>query len=379
MRISLLILVASLAGCAAHAAPRDTVLVSRTGSPPLQPAPPPGDVVLSDPLPSDALPVDPVPSDPPPGDPLPGVGPAPAVASAAIQTTPGLRPQSVVQWTRTDLVPFQQWRALPGNILGVVWMAGAQPWGAGYEHSATTSRDTRRDEYKFGVDGTSPYAVYFESDGRGFNFLQAWTGGGRGTYDAAMFNHTTPNRWGLARRAHLVEVEVNGRRGARAGIHFVVTGARVLDGTPTYPPHIDEVLVALRQRFDAVFANERPELEGLYTAAVQNVGPRYAFGPPTREPVGVFPTWLSTARAIEVVFTAGVSGEGVDRTYQPGARGCPPCPPGAPCVECNRMVADQPPTATVHAGFAIRYRVDARGLIVAETRYADRADTSVSR
>lgn len=354
---------AGLVGCFVQTAPQDTVLVNRW-QPPL---PPPDDQhqvtaqsVLGDPLPDDAVVVQ------------TGLPPAQGIT---VRAAPGLTPQVVAVWQRSDLVPFQSWIELPGSVVGMIWMAGPQAWGAGYEHSATPSQQASRDEYKFGVDGTSPYAVYFQSDGRGFNFLRGWSGGGRGVFDAAMFSATTPNPWGLSRRAHIVEVDVNARQGAPAGPHFVVTGARVLDGTSAYPPLADEVLIALRQRFDAVLGDERPELEGLYSSGVRSIGAPYAFGPPTAEPVGVFPTWRRDAGAIEVVFTSGARGEGRGATTTQAAD-CPHCPLGAPCMRCDPRPLDVTQTATVKVGYAIRYRVDARGLIVAETRYAGRLETS---
>jgi hypothetical protein len=366
MRASLLLSLALLAGCVVHPARQDTVLVRRGQPAPLLP-PPPDDSrqgvtqgVLSDPLPNDTLAV---------------LMPQPPLPSVSISAAPGLRFAVVAQWTQADLVPFQEWHELPGTVTGLIWMAGPQAWGAGYEHFGGPSQQGDRDEYKFGVDGTSPYAVYFVSDGRGYNYLTNWSGGGRGAFDAAMFDCDTPNAWGLSRRAHVVEVDVNGRQGAPPGVHFVVTNARVLDGTSAFPPRADEVLLALRRRFDAVLADERPELDGLYASAARAAGGEYSFGARTNDPIGVFPTWRRDAQAMEVVFTAGSSGVGRGPSTQ-GMDQCPHCPPGAPCMRCDPSSFQLTPTAVVKVTFAVRYRVDARGLIVAETRYAGRVETT---
>jgi hypothetical protein len=40
------------------------------------------------------------------------------------------------------------------------------------------------------------------------------------------------NPFGLKRFAHIVELDVNGGRGAASNLHFVATRVKVLDGTP---------------------------------------------------------------------------------------------------------------------------------------------------
>ena len=95
-----------------------------------------------------------------------------------------------------EVIPFQRWSNVPSYVVGILYEAGAQEWGGSIGHGRNAHTGTGRNEYKFSFDGTSPYALYFESDGRGENYLTGWgvpvPGQKYEQYDAAMFDSSTP-------------------------------------------------------------------------------------------------------------------------------------------------------------------------------------------
>jgi hypothetical protein len=180
------------------------------------------------------------------------------------------------------LVPFQQWPQVPARVRGIVYVAGPQPWGGAINHMRGIEASPDRREYKFSFDRSSPYAIYFESDGRGYNYLHGWqvpTPTGPMHINSAMFLQDTPNTWGMNRRAHLVEIDVNhGRGGVGGHVHFVGTSVRVLDGSASHPMRVEDVLLQLTARFQ------------------QERGQRST---------GIWPTWIESEGVLEVLFYAG--------------------------------------------------------------------------
>lgn len=282
----------------------------------------------------------------------------------------------VREWqNRADLVPFQVWPELPGRVVGVLWAAGPQPWGATVSHAGGFERHPSRTEYKFAADGSSPYALYFPSDGQGSNVLDHWSvplpDGSHAVMAprSAMFLPSTPNPWGLHRAAHLVEVEVNhGRGGHGHYIHFVATDVRVLDGTDAFAPHVDDVFVALRSRFDATLEEHQAEIVEHLSSVQRELGDDVVRAP-SEDVIAILPTWLTRENALEVLFYREVqfASEGAPREEWSE---CPPCPPGAPCMACDPQMIRRTPYTTYGYRFAIRYRVDPRGVLVTETIYA---------
>lgn len=309
-----------------------------------------------------------------------------AIDVAPLRSAKGLVFSEVTNWKLKDLVPFQVFPAVPASLVGIIWSSGRQPWGSGYDHGAMTSSSKDRLEYKFGVNGSSPYAVYFVSEGQGYNFLQNWSvpippsangGANYVQYNAAMFSATTQNKWNLSRLAHIVEVDVNDKRGG-VGIHFVITNARVVDGTPAFPPRADDVLIALRARFNTYLATQEDTIRAKLTKAVSTQPKTVHFGLQTIGPVGVFPTWNTARGAMEVVFTRQTTQTGKG-TPQRSANRCPPCPPGAPCAACDENMFVRTPVVEISVPTAVRYIVDKSGEVIAETRYLPIAPVNLER
>jgi len=289
-----------------------------------------------------------------------------------------LTPSEITTWTLREVVPYQSHPRVPATLVGLIWARGPQPWGAGYEHDGRPLSRKDYSEYKFGFDGSSPYAVYFVSDGRGINFRKNWSVGlepgarigedkGTARYDAAMFQATTPNDWGLSRIAHVVDVDVNDKRGG-VGIHFVITNARVIDGTPAFPPQANNVLIGLRARFNTYLVANEERIRKTLDAEVSTLQSSYRFGRRIKSVVGVFPTWNTSKKAMDVVFTR-VTNQAGEGNAKPNGKQCPPCPPGAPCMLCREEMIFMTPTADVAVLTAVRYVVDKTGEVVEETHY----------
>lgn len=269
------------------------------------------------------------------------------------------------------LVPRQQWPVVPGHVVGLLVQSGPQPWGATYGYWGAPATDAARDEYVFTFEGSSPWAIYFPSDGRGRNFMRAWSvptpQGAFATAGVAMFGRDTANAWGLRGRAHLVDVEVNsGRGGQRAQPHFVITSARVLD-TTRLAVSPEDALVALRLRFDRMVAT----LGGDVARARAEIRSRAGAVP---EQVGVAPTWYDGPRTLVVTMTLTANAQqptGPARTETVACPECPCTPQGcAPCVPCTPTVRTVVPIATTSIQVAARYTVDRAGRLTEETLFS---------
>ncbi|PRQ06661.1 hypothetical protein [Enhygromyxa salina] len=179
----------------------------------------------------------------------------------------------------SDVIPSQRWPDVPGRVVGLLYQRGQQPWGEALHHAGAflSDRDLKRTEYAFSTDGSSPYALYFLSpNGGGNNHISRWqveTPGGVTHFDAAMFEASTPNSWGLQHPAHIVEIEVNQGRGGR-GLHFVATDLRVLDGHERIPADPTAQLVQVRERFDLLVNDNRPALKRMYAESSRRANAR---------------------------------------------------------------------------------------------------------
>ncbi len=277
-----------------------------------------------------------------------------------------------------DVIPYQHWINVPSYVVGILYEAGAQEWGGSIGHTRNPHTATRRNEYKFSFDGTSPYALYFESDGRGENYLTGWgvpvPGQKYEQFDAAMFDSATENDWGLERKAHLVELEVNNGKGG-GGLHFVVTDARVLDGTDGFPLDTTAVLVNLRRRFDTELEARRDELSDRMAESKQRaedkvVGERHPEKARPAAQVAIWPSWHREDRRLSVTFVY-LAGGTIDETIPAKDVKHPDCPPGAPCVDWG---PPQPQPASHHYGVEMgaTFEVDASGGVTALTIYEPR-------
>jgi len=306
----------------------------------------------------------------------------PQAPSEADLVATNVRARVVENWGGyLSLVPFQTWPELPGRAVGLLMASGQQPWGGSINWTRGLEHDTARIEYRFLFDRSSPYAVYFVSDGRGFNYMRGWSvptpGGGQSRHQGvAMFRPDTPNDLGLRRLAHLVEVEVNGGSGGK-GIHFVITGLRVLDGTRTHPLHPDDVLVALRKRFDATLAGYRARTTAILYKARAGLPKDWKIPRRAEAQIAVWPTWVEKDSVLEAVFVAR-AGEAAQGPATETMRRCPPCPctpdgKCAPCARCDPTPIVERPSRQYGWEVAATYRVDRSGRLSGETIYAPRA------
>ncbi len=299
--------------------------------------------------------------------------PLPPIDASSVQRS------TVASWDVSQLFPFQQWPVVVGRRRGLLVSAGAQPWGGSVIWSGGLDTSTDRTEYRFYAEGSSAYAVYFHSpDGRGFNPMGSWRlldeRGATHTMPIAMFLHDTANDWGLHRRAHLVEIDALTPESRANALHFVIRGARVLDGTTEFPLVVEDTLRQLRARFDDEVGGQAGAIDASLAARRSRVPAGYERRAPDGPTVVAFPTWQDDGGALEVVFFARYQEAhlGPERTRM---RPCPPCPcdPVAGCAPCALCVPEEETFRDqVNAGYelAVRYRVDREGGLTRETVYA---------
>ncbi|MCB9561552.1 MAG: hypothetical protein H6709_09310 [Kofleriaceae bacterium] len=266
-------------------------------------------------------------------------------------------------------LPAQVWPTLGPREVGLV-IASSGPWGEliGWTPFIAPPRAAGdHAPYWFYNRGGSAQAVYFASDGRGQNFLRDWQvplpGGRIGHFDAAMYDALTPNPWGLSAEAHLVEVEVNGGEGAPPNLHFVVTDARIVDGTDAYPLVAADALTAARAAWDRWVVATRPVTDQTIEDARAASGEPYGDETVQTE-VGLLPTWLPESRVLRVTFYRRVRRTST-RTAMVSPRQT--CRKGAPC-----MVRHPVRTTSTHsygAEQALIVDLDDHGRIVDEVSF----------
>lgn len=349
----------------------------------------------SDRVPSDAVepsaadPVEPVtgeaptPTDEPSSDDsVPAVTPpvAPTLAPDDVADDPEV-PLEPVQTEREpglleELIPFQQWPDLESEAIGLLYVGRLHAQMHAFDHGLFAKESEQSDRYRFGANGSSPYVLYFESSGDGYNFLPDFSvpiaEGGEATYEAAQFGPDDLARWDVSKPVHLVKLDVNdGQGGSR--LHFVATGAEVLDGSAEYPfdptELISDAAVAAGQTFgisgfDLMLEVERDQAElALGSSAEQSVELEMV-----SSVTGFWPTWDEAEQRLRVVFAQREAAQWV--ALGELVTDAPDCPPGAPCALPEPMVH-----ATVSSfGLeqAIVYEFDASGRQVDRTEHPPR-------
>lgn len=303
---------------------------------------------------------------------------------------PQLETEVVETWTGVDSL-YPRWVTpdLPGRAVGLLlstaWWAAAPP-------NCRDRPPEDRVEYRFAHGKTSGYALYFPSDGRGFNFLPAWSvqlpfreiEGGQGQggafrIDAAMYRPDTANPWGLETCAHMVELEVNHGRGG-TGIHFIATALRIVDGTERFAGSAQGVLEALSARFAADREGRRAVIDAALRQRARDLNP-----PPPEPltpallgdaPPQMVATWDHARSELDVLLFERATGE---LSAHRGRQTIPPvdCPPGAPCAYRESGTFDLFTVWTITAEAAARYRVDHQARLVRETHFTPRVSVHV--
>ncbi|MCB9566651.1 MAG: hypothetical protein H6710_05460 [Myxococcales bacterium] len=296
-----------------------------------------------------------------------------------------LAPTRVATWRdEMSVAPFPN-DPLPGRAIGLLWSVA---WWSGGPPNCTDAPPEERVEYHFSRGHDSHYALYFPSDGRGFNYLTGWSvelplsaGGGRFHGDAAMFRADTPNPWGLGACAHLVEVEVNGGRGGQS-IHFIATALRQVEGTDAFAGNAQEVLEALIERLLGALAGEHARVDQAIAAQrgeARERGsdlsglPRTLDELPPAAPM-VIATWLPEPGELDVRVRLRREASASRVVGREVIRDTNSCPPGAPCAHREQGTFETVATATLRVTVGARYRVDRRARLVSETFYAPQVE-----
>lgn len=288
---------------------------------------------------------------------------APWAPAAAVEKRPLVTsqvvPKSVAEWKDAELGLglAMEPATLPGTMRGFLFSAvypNADP-----------------PPYSFTGPSGATGTAYFVSDGRGVGFVKGFqrrlTDGSRLLIDGAQLPPGVANPWKLSRPLHLVDLEVNGGRGdATKDQLFVITNARVLDGSEVLPIDLGAAMTALSARA----ADRFKALEGAAARTQKNVEAELPVGTQrdTREEwpaaTGSRLTWDDAKREISLVHV-----QRRKLRYEAPPRPLPVrCAPGAPCQQQVEY-----PVFEVEVVQAVRQVVSANGVLMEETVYQPRA------
>jgi hypothetical protein len=254
-------------------------------------------------------------------------------------------------------IPFQQWPDLGDRVIGIVYAGGKEPWGGSIDHLRGVDANPQNHEYVLAANGSSPYPLLWAASSGGSNFLPGVTvcipGGATDKVDAALYKPGDKNAYKLSRRAHIVELVINGGKGS-CGEQFVVTGARILDRTHAIPMDPEKTLLELRRRFDKLVAKHKTDLR----ATIEKL-PLGVKNEKTTKDLGVLPSWLGPEEQLEVLFVYRELREGLklSATWRP-----------APFLFARPRMPD-PVRVAKGAAIGARYTVDKTGKFIGEKIY----------
>jgi hypothetical protein len=254
-------------------------------------------------------------------------------------------------------------RPLGARAQGVLQMPGEYPWGVHYEPGFPWewARSEKSSQYRLIIGSDEHCVPYFPAPpgtAESFPFRAPESGPGSGPavrHSVARNPVAAVRGYGAVNQAHLVEVEVNGGRGA-TGSSFVVASLRVIDGTSEVPWVLTDQLLRLRRRFDAAVRSHGRQLEAALTKAKRaraaQPGGTILRELETFELVIFEPTWDPSDRRLTVFF-------GHKRQGGFWIRSAPPARQG------NVKHAPAPPERGVSylAAMGARYVVDASGAL----------------
>ena len=297
-----------------------------------------------------------------------------AAQPISVLSTQEAKQSVVAEWSLFEIHPETQWGKLSPRVIGVLFKADPR-WGEHLGHRPDATGGWGG--FHFGLGERTPLVPYFLSDGRGDNFMRGWprisATGERLLVDAAALSGDLAAEAGFPRAAQLVELEVNGGWGDIGNsLHFVATRGRVIDGTTRYPLRVDDALIMLRGRFDAQLAEQRPAIAAALAQFADRVhidAPEATLAP-IDENVGLRASWLPEDALLDVLVYCRVHQHALGPEYPVRPCTVEPCTNGRPCVPCDPTPRVARERADFGRHFAVRYRVDMQGVLVAEITYA---------
>lgn len=223
----------------------------------------------------------------------------------------------------------------------------------------------------FGPLGRRP--VYFLSDGAGQNFMKGWmrqTLDGRSlALNVAMFAPGENKKLPLDKAIHLVDLEVNHGHGEKAADPtFVITEARVLDGTEVLPIDLEAAAKALDERAQASFSAAEQRAAADVKSAEKKLPPDVTRN--TRPPAidrRRSVTWDDARKELTFTYleTWGAAHAGPTKALESN------CPPGAPCLPSYDVT-----TYSIGFQVGVQLRLSAAGKLLEETTFEPQVKTS---
>jgi hypothetical protein len=224
------------------------------------------------------------------------------VAASALADPPA---QAAVKDLK-DLMPSRKHMPLKSNVVGILLVDGQQ-------FLSTEGRSGPPDQVCFSTAGCSYRWIYVPViDGAQITNLQVPVGEKPGmtqiypSLDLARLKNL--KAYGIEAGYTLVEVEVNNRQGSPPGDSFVLTNARVLEGTAEYPLKTAEVVKQMQQKFaDYLKDNSKAIDEALDKAGKNALKPdQQPTGPRERSEV-MYVTWMPDTQTLRVHFKVRIS------------------------------------------------------------------------
>jgi hypothetical protein len=219
-----------------------------------------------------------------------------------------------------QVFPSQDYRALPGKVIGVLASNGA----------AVLSQEGRQGPADALCLGSGPGSyrwlyvpVAKKPQIGGLNVRVGDKGKATKRFDSlSMASPATVQQWSVTQPYTLVEVEVNSGLGAPPGENFVATGMRVLEGSRDYPFKTTEVVNRLRTGYLNQLKGQEQALAQTLTEARKGLPPgRKSSGVPERTEL-LYVTWLPEQERLRLVIQTRIT------ETAPGP--VPPAGPGQP-------------------------------------------------
>lgn len=179
------------------------------------------------------------------------------------------------------------------------------------------------------------------------------------------------NPWGLIRRNHLVDLEINHGAGGSSSDWFIATEVRLLENTTVFPLELESTLASLRERTRAAFdaktrAFDAKVLDG-FARAQKRLAPKETSDkrPPLPKPrvtdlESGMARWDERRQVLVVTTQRHHEEEHLGMERRQSGR----CSPGQPCQQ--RVIH---PGVRVTTLMAVRQIVSAQGRLVEETTF----------
>lgn len=267
---------------------------------------------------------------------------------------------SVTRWTPEDLGigPEAAATVLPGVVRVVILVS-----------PSAEGQVVEGPYFAFEPTGV-PRELLFVTDGRGDSVIRGMRritpDGGMLQLDVARFSPRVADPWGLSKKAHLVDLELNAGFRGQTGEAMVATNARVLDGTEVFPLDLEVLMTTLTRRAAGLVGLRRG---ALHEAMTRELAPLWVH--PEATPVAKPLQTRSLIRWTDGLEVTTVFLDAQDWLGPPVPLPVN-CAPGQPCQQ--QLIRN---SFSVHGTAVVRQRISAKGVLFEETVFEPRVETTI--